>query len=336
MRFVTLCFEKDRAGNVSEIDKTNYESHLEKEKDKEASKQNKCLYTVTFDLQAVLYTPCSNVSKVFYKRKLYCYNLTVFSLADKTGTCYLWDEINGQRRSEIGSCIITHLKGLPSSVKHVILYSDCCSGQNQNQYLAAGLHHTVQTSSPIEVIEQKFLESGHTHMECDSMHSAIEHAKKATSIYHPEQWDTAVHMARRNKPYVVVPMRYDSFKDLNSFTKDVYSKMKTDSGGKRVKWMKIKVLRVAKATPDEIQFKESFEEDTFRSICISLKQTRGRPSDSVKPIPKKCASPLPISVKKKQDLLSLCDSLVIPALYGHFYQGLKTNKSMKDRLPDLA
>jgi hypothetical protein len=31
-----------------------------------------------------------------------------------------------------------------------------------------------------EVIDHKFLESGHTQMECDSMHAAIEFAKKKT------------------------------------------------------------------------------------------------------------------------------------------------------------
>ena len=78
--------QKERTGNVSEIDKTNYDNHLkrkdeamnEKERYRDASKQNKSLYTATFDLQAVLYTLCSNVSKVFYKRKLNCYNLTYF------------------------------------------------------------------------------------------------------------------------------------------------------------------------------------------------------------------------------------------------------------------
>ena len=66
--------EKEHTGVVSEADKTNYTEHLkrkedrsEKEKDKEASKQDKSIYTATFDLQAGLYTPCSNLSNVFYK-----------------------------------------------------------------------------------------------------------------------------------------------------------------------------------------------------------------------------------------------------------------------------
>ena len=157
--------EKVRTGFVSETETNNHEEHLKrkddarnkKEKDKEISKHNKSIYTATFDLQAVLYTSCSNVSKVFYKRKLNCYNFTVFSLADKSGTCFIWDETNGRRgSSEIGSCLITHLKSLPSIVNHVILYSDCCSGQNRNQYLAAGLHHTITTSTSIAILEQKF------------------------------------------------------------------------------------------------------------------------------------------------------------------------------------
>ena len=87
----------------------------------------------------------------------------------------------------------------------------------------------------MEILEQKFLESGHTQMECNSMHSAIE-----TLIYHPDQWDTVIHMARRNKPYVVVPMRFNNSKDLKNFIKEDYSGMKTDSEGKKVNWMKIK------------------------------------------------------------------------------------------------
>ena len=80
----------------------------------------------------------------------------------------------------------------------LILYFDCCSGQNGNKYLAACLLHTVNTHQTVKTIEQKFLESGHTQMECVSMHSAIEHAKKGMSVFIPDQWDTVIHMARRN------------------------------------------------------------------------------------------------------------------------------------------
>ena len=92
---------------------------------------------------------------------------------------------------------------------------------------------------------------------------------------------------------------FNSFKDLKSFTKE-YSSMKTDAEGKKVNWMKINVILVTKEVPDKIQMKESFAEEQFRSIKISIKQTRGRPTDTPKAIPNKYDSRIPVSVQKKK------------------------------------
>ena len=45
-------------------------------------------------------------------------------------------------------------------------------------------------------------------MEADSMHSAIEQAKKCTSIFVPSQWATVISMTKRD-PYIVIPLKYD-------------------------------------------------------------------------------------------------------------------------------
>ena len=122
---------KQKQNTLSQQDELDYKTHMErknqareeKEKDKIISKENKAMYVATFDLQAVLPTPCSNVSQIYYKRKLNTYNLTFFSLADRKGTCYVWDETHGQRgSSEIGSCVITHINSLPTTVNHVVLF----------------------------------------------------------------------------------------------------------------------------------------------------------------------------------------------------------------------
>jgi hypothetical protein len=42
----------------------------EKKKDKEHAKISKDTFKATFDLQAVLQTPCSIVSQIYYMRKL--------------------------------------------------------------------------------------------------------------------------------------------------------------------------------------------------------------------------------------------------------------------------
>ncbi|MCG8049000.1 MAG: hypothetical protein N0E48_25925 [Candidatus Thiodiazotropha endolucinida] len=332
--------QKKKANTITQGDEINIEAHIkrkeesrtEKENDKKVSQSDKSVCAVTFDLEAVLSTPCSNVSQVYYKRKLNSYNLTVYSLANKQGTCYIWDETHGQRgSSEIGTCVITYINSLPPVVRHVILYSDCCSGQNRNQYLASGLLHTVVQHPHVHTIEQKFLESGHTQMECDSMHSSIEHAKKRTSIFVPDQWDTVIHMARRNKPYVVIPLRFNNFFDLKMHTQNNYKNFKTDVEGNKVNWLKVKVLKVSKEMPDEIHVKYEYHEKEFKRLKVA-KSVRGRPTQD-KNLPRKYKSKLPISLAKKRDLLDLCDSLVIPEIYHGFYNSLLTSKTVKDCLP---
>jgi len=68
------------------------------------------------------------------------------------------------------------------------MFSDTCGGQNRNQNIAAVLLYAVQSIDHINVIEQKFLEKGHTYMECDSMHSAIEFAQKNSSALCVSAW----------------------------------------------------------------------------------------------------------------------------------------------------
>ena len=54
--------------------------------------------------------------------------------------------------------------------------------------------------------------------ECDSMHAAIENAKRKTSVYIPSQWDTTVWNARK-KPYTVVPVKHWDIVDYKAIAK---------------------------------------------------------------------------------------------------------------------
>jgi hypothetical protein len=56
-------------------------------------------------------------------------------------------------------------------------------------------------------------------MECDSMHAAIEFAKKKPEIFVPRQWATVIRMARRKYPYMIVPLKFGDIYDFKDFTK---------------------------------------------------------------------------------------------------------------------
>lgn len=90
----SLCERYNRATETGSIDdelKTEYHEHQSmkvksrevKEKDKTKSKEDSRYYTATFDLQAVLPTPCPLVNEMYYSRTLCCYNLTIYTLCDK-------------------------------------------------------------------------------------------------------------------------------------------------------------------------------------------------------------------------------------------------------------
>ena len=108
-------FERRReAGTIDDLLQHEYDEHQkqkerareEKSRDKDRAKTDKGIYVATFDIQAVLTTPCSLVGELYYSRKLCCYSLTIYSLADKQVVCHVWDETQCKRGScEIATCL---------------------------------------------------------------------------------------------------------------------------------------------------------------------------------------------------------------------------------------
>lgn len=211
----TLCnvyeYRKEQGTNDRSLG-DEYQSHQElkqlsrefKMKDKEQAKAESAFEAITFDLESVLPTPHSKVGDLYSKRCLSTYNLSFYSLENKKGTCYLWDKSNGGRCScEIWTCLLSQLNSLSQKsphIKEVKYYSDTCGGQNRKQFVASALLFAVNSSNNIEIINHTFFERGHSEMDTDSIHSAIEFAKRNTTVHAPSQWDTIFSMARKKNP----------------------------------------------------------------------------------------------------------------------------------------
>ncbi|XP_065172713.1 uncharacterized protein, partial [Atheta coriaria] len=80
----------------------------------------------------------------------------------------LWDETIASRGAqEVVSCILKHIKKLRSE-KHIIAYSDMCTGQNRNIKVALMWLKIVQAlTNNVEIIDHKFLISGHSFLPND-------------------------------------------------------------------------------------------------------------------------------------------------------------------------
>lgn len=154
-------------------------AYSSKRHDKKVSKLDPTRVCIAFDLQQCLPTPFLETSVAFYKRLYWTYSLTTHDLNSGQASCYLWHEAIAHRGgNEIASCVYTNLMQLPDTVKLVTLYSDSCAGQNKNSHLSSMFFYLLSKKTSLNEINHKFLEPGHTHMECDTDHSLIEKQKK--------------------------------------------------------------------------------------------------------------------------------------------------------------
>jgi len=310
----------------------------QKEHDKKRAARDSEFKSFTFDLEAVLYSPCSDVSSYHYSRKFCTYNFTVYDQENHDGTCFLWHETEGKRGSdEIGTCLWLQLTSPPPTVKNVSFFSDCCGGQNRNRYAASLFEYAVKNIPELQSIEMNFLESGHTDMEVDSMHSAIGKAKKGHPVYSPTEWPTILRGARRQRPYSVVELGHGNFFDLKDLKeKTIEGGMKKDSEGNTVSWMKVKRLKFLKHEK-HILVKTGYDEEDFRILPLEepTSRTRGKlqgPRRTYE-LRKKYSSSLPISAAKKRDLMGLCSTGAIPPNYQEFWTTVSDSNRVVDRVP---
>ena len=319
---------------------TSWDEHKRREKeamtvkaaDKQHSVDNNNFAAITFDLQAVLYTPHARDGPIYYKRKLAVYNFTVYD-GLKNGHCFLWDETEGKRGAvEIGSALIRFFETLPENVTHVSTFSDTCGGQNRNRFIVAAMLYVVQKLG-ISVIDVKYMESGHSYLEVDSIHATIEHARKHQAIYTPKEWEILIRSCRRKpKPYSVTTMKHTDFVDVKLLATQIMKNTTKTTSGERVHWMNIKWLRFEKEEPNIVKFAYSVNADEF---CI-LDVTGG-----TTPVAWQCVCLVPaytarqsISLAKKKDLLSLLSTRIIPPDYEQFYTNLPASAEHTDRLPE--
>ena len=299
-------------------------SREEKQRDKDMSKSEESVCALTFDLEKILEIPSSkHEDDFYYKKKFKMHNLTIYNLGNKDVICYLWTACNGKKGSiEIGTCLIKFIKSLPETIKHVILYSDCCAGQNRNQFVYTALLYALYSVPHIEVIEHKFLIPGHTQMECDTAHSNIEVAAHPLTIYTEHDWKNVILMARRKNPFKVVELQYTDFVDLKEMASNINTKV--NRGGEKVLFTKQFHFKYVKNS-DVVKYRASYQSHDFLEMPVRKPDTRNNPQQQQQVELESRAAykePFVIDASIKKDLLSLCTSGAIPMMYHAYYQNL--------------
>ena len=236
----TLCNAyKDADGAEKLALKNEYDQHLQdrkiaqdlKKTMKEEASAMDGKVVLCFDLQKVLPTPFGEDGDFYYVSKLSTYNLTVYNLTEKQGYCYMWDETVSRRgANEIASCLFEHL--LSSEIRvntDLHLFADSCPGQTRNRWIMKMMSIVLKKIPNIQSIDLVFLVKGHTHNENDSVHAAIERAKKGVTIHHPGEWITLAERACKVRPYPVQWMEKEKFFNFKDDFDGLYVIMNKDA-----------------------------------------------------------------------------------------------------------
>lgn len=299
-------------------------AYQEKKNDKAVSKINKEILTVSFDLQKCLATPSLSSGLSFYKRQLWTFNLTVYETYGNKNVsyCYLWNETQASRGGqEIASCIYKYIHDKTeqfNDIKEIIFYSDCCPGQNKNIYMTTMFLYIVATlkeKGKNLIIHHKFLISGHTHMEADTIHAAIEKQKKRTmiDIELPRDWALLISSVQRNPPINVIQMQQHNFFNFKELLTKLFVHKKVNSNGEAVGWNKIRWMKYVPNNFGKVLYKYTFssdnnETDQFKLLDLTKKTRRSSEllnnttNNILQPLHSK---PLPLSNEKLKDLQSL-------------------------------
>ncbi|KAF9405650.1 hypothetical protein HW555_013698 [Spodoptera exigua] len=91
--------------------------------------------------------------------------------------------------------------------------------------------------------------------------------------------------------------------------------------GNNVQWRKIRELKVLPDNPYQIHYKYNLSESEYMTISTTSNTRRRRQVDTIilRPI---YNNPIPIPKAKRDDLISLCDSGIIPSSHHDFYRNL--------------
>lgn len=130
----------------------------------------------------------------------------MFNPQTKDEFCYLWIETEGDLSANEFASILTHFieSQLPlcNNGNKITIFSDGCNYQNRSATKSYALLHLALKH--YITIQSKYLEKGHTQMECDSMHATIERYLKHREIHVLADYIDAFKNAKQNRPYNVM------------------------------------------------------------------------------------------------------------------------------------
>jgi len=159
------------------------------------------------------------------------------------------------------------------------------------------------------------------------MHSGIERAKKYNPVFTSLDWHTIFRSARRNNPYMVVPMVHGDFYEMKQLSGKLMKKTSRCEDGSRLQWLKVKRFMYCKDKPGIIQYRYD-NESAYKTITMfGASRYPKLPSKLINLY----KDQLPISRSKYGDLCKLCKMKgLIPTKVRQWYIDLRHEPGVQD------
>ncbi|KAJ8888929.1 hypothetical protein PR048_008423 [Dryococelus australis] len=222
--------------------------------------------------------------------------------------------------NEIALCVCRAILDLPEEIKHVVLYSDSCPGQNKNTPFLATCLYVLQEKK-IEMLDHKFMVPGHSRMECE--------VTMLTQISHPHDWAQLIRMAGKKKTFNVIELTQEDFCDYASLLRTDIQMGTSNEDGEKFLWQQVRWLRYVLDKPTKVPYKTYLKgKDTFS--VIDMTPRRQQPHSCLKQ--NKCYNNV-VPIYEAKKIFYHC-SHTSHLFFMSFYKNLKTEMDLTDPICD--
>lgn len=243
-------------------------------KDLEDAVHDESMECLTFDFQKVQNLPRLESNLVYYLRKLSYLNFGVHSGKLQKGYFYPWLENQaGRGADQVGSCLRRHItENVKPPVKTLILYSDCCGGQNRNYKLCLILKKILDEHPSLTTIMLRFLQSGHSFLPNDQEFGHYEKLiQKQQRIELPSDYMRLMKDAHSHaKKIEVIEMKHTDFISSKELQKLIVLR-KITKEKEKVQYLKTHQIKFLKEHPSALYF-QYFPIDDSKVIFFSSKK----------------------------------------------------------------
>ena len=158
-----------------------------------------------FDFMQNLPLPNIPVQEIFYMRQLWVNVFSIHDMKSNKSKIYMYHEGEANKSpDEVCSMILNYINTeVPSTVKHLVLFSDGPSGQNKN-HTVIRFFMNLCDRKVFSTITHNFPVRGHSYLACDRDFGSIKRiVRKVDRVYTPEQYAELVLKASANKRFKV-------------------------------------------------------------------------------------------------------------------------------------